>query len=78
MTKARSADGWRFTAWVPMDNATARVDWSRPVQHELYDLRGDDGSDFDFDGYSVNAAADHPALVQKMHAELRAAVDSWY
>ena len=41
---------YRFTAWVPMDNSTARVDWGAEVLYELYDLQGDTGSDFDFDG----------------------------
>ena len=33
-----------------MDNSTARVDWGVEVLYELYDLQGDTGSDFDFDG----------------------------
>ena len=33
-----------------MDNSTARVDWGAEVLYELYDLQGDTGSDFDFDG----------------------------
>ena len=74
----RTADGWRFTAWVPMDNATSRVDWTKPVEHELYDLRTDPGSDFDFDGYSENVASQHPEMVEAMAKELQKAVGTWY
>eukprot|EP01043_Picozoa_sp_COSAG02_P039667 COSAG02_NODE_3149_length_7284_cov_3.179262_8_plen_84_part_00 len=35
---------------VPMVNATQRVDWTRVAAYELYNLDGDTGSDFDFDG----------------------------
>jgi len=76
----RTADGWRFTAWVPMNANTSRVDWGRKVWHELYDLRGlaAAGNDFDFDGLSVNVAGQHTDLVAQLHGELKAAVDSWY
>jgi hypothetical protein len=33
-----------------MVNATQRVDWTRVAAYELYNLEGDTGSDFDFDG----------------------------
>ncbi len=74
----RTAEGWRFTAWVAMNGATRRVDWTKTVAHELYDLRADRGDDFDFDAYSVNVAAKQPQLVATMHDELKAAVESWY
>lgn len=35
---------------VPMVNVTQRVDWTRVAAYELYDLTGDTGSDFDFEG----------------------------
>lgn len=73
---------WRFTAWVPMGANSSRVDWSKRVYHELYDVDGDGMGgkplDFDWDGYAVNVAAHHPELVKRMHAELKSAVDSWY
>lgn len=72
------SDSWRFTAWVPFDNSTMRVDWSRLAATELYDLQGDDGSNFDFDGYNVNVAAAHNATCAEMLEELKAAVNSWY
>ena len=76
----RTAD-MRFTAWVPFDNATLRVDWNHPGQAlELFDLSGDDGRDFDNAAYSANIAAD-PARsqdVNRLLAELKAAVASWY
>ena len=76
----RTADGWRLTAWVPMNANTSRVDWSRRVYDELYDLRGAAaaGNSFDFDGMSVNVAGGHPKLVSQLRAQLREAVDSWY
>ena len=37
-----------------MDNSTARVDWGAEVLYELYDLQGDTGSDFDFDGCAAH------------------------
>ena len=37
-----------------MDNSTARVDWGAEVLYELYDLQGDTGSDFDFDGCATH------------------------
>jgi hypothetical protein len=72
---------WRFTAWLPFDNATLRVDWrAGPAATELYDLASDDGRDFDFAGYSDNVAgkAEHAATLRKLLGELEAAVQSWY
>jgi len=76
----RTADGWRFTAWVPMNANTSRVDWSRQVYHELYDLRGASAANnsFDFDGMSLNVASDQVALVEQLHEQLQEAVESWY
>ena len=71
-------DGWRFTAWAEMDNATARVDWARPTFHELYNLSGDAHTDFDLDAYSLNVAPEQPDLVARLLAQLKAAVLSWY
>ena len=64
----RTADGWRFTAWVPMNANTSRVDWSRRVYDELYDLRGAAaaGNSFDFDGMSINVAGEHTTLVSQL------------
>ena len=71
-------EGWRFTAWVAMDNATARVDWFKPTFHELYDLTADPHNDFDLDAYAVNVAAAFPDRVAAFLAEMKAAVLSWY
>ena len=70
----------RFTAWVPFDNATLRVDWNRSVALELYDLTDDDGRDFDFAGYSSNLALDpaYASRVDELLPQLKAAVESWY
>jgi hypothetical protein len=63
-----------------MDNATARVDWAKPVLYELYDLDRDSGADFDFDGYSVNLASApaHKDLLATKSKELQAVVATWY
>ena len=72
----------RFTAWVPFNNSTLRVNWNRTSEalFELYDLTGDTGRDFDFDAYSTNLAVDksYGAEVANLLAELRAQVETWY
>lgn len=70
----------RFTAWVPMDNATLRANWNRTIAMELYDLTNDTGRDFDFDGYSTNLAmsSEHAAEVATLLSDLHAAVNTWY
>lgn len=73
-----TAEGWRYTVWVEMNNMTSRVNWTRPVFDELYDLTADLLNDFDFDAYAVNVASAHPELVTTMREQLHAAVDSWY
>lgn len=35
---------YRFTAWVPWDNTTMKVDWSRTAAKELYNITGELGS----------------------------------
>ena len=76
----RTADGWRFTAWVPMDQNSSRVDWTRKTYHELYDLRGASaaGNSFDYDGMSVNVAGEHADVVTTLHQNLKEAVETWY
>ena len=74
----RASDGWRYTLWAHMDNATERVDFSLPSYDELFDLTADDGSDFDYDNYAVNVAPANPALVATMKAQLIASVLTWY
>ena len=69
---------WRYTVWVPMDGATERVDWTRPVFDELYAVSGDVPFDFDFAGYAVNVAAAHADVVEELRGELRGEVESWY
>eukprot|EP00927_Polykrikos_kofoidii_P069047 TRINITY_DN64459_c0_g1_i1.p1 TRINITY_DN64459_c0_g1~~TRINITY_DN64459_c0_g1_i1.p1 ORF type:complete len:752 (+),score=102.28 TRINITY_DN64459_c0_g1_i1:66-2321(+) len=70
---------WRFTAWVPVDKVNVRPDWDANVHLELFDLRGDDGRNFDFDGYSTNVV-DRPEnqwLVRALKDSLRHSVESW-
>ena len=69
---------WRYTAWVPMDNATARVDWTRPVADELYAVAGDTPYDFDFAGYAANVASSHLDVVSELRDDLRREVATWY
>lgn len=73
-------DAFRFTAWVPFDNTTDRVDWNATASYELYDLSEDNGTSFDFPGYSVNLAT-HPSYGNHVRAfanQLQAAVNTWY
>eukprot|EP00931_Biecheleriopsis_adriatica_P081843 TRINITY_DN55181_c0_g1_i1.p1 TRINITY_DN55181_c0_g1~~TRINITY_DN55181_c0_g1_i1.p1 ORF type:complete len:529 (-),score=66.45 TRINITY_DN55181_c0_g1_i1:11-1597(-) len=74
---------WRYTAWVPWDHAKASAVWpslDMAGAVELYDLRGDDGRNFDFTGYSKNLAQldEYKNLVAKFHEELRLAVNGWH
>lgn len=74
-------DDYRFTAWVPFDNSTMRGDWdSHDIVHGLYDLRQDDGRDFDFDGYASNVAElpEHKELVQQLYQTLKEHVNTFY
>eukprot|EP00927_Polykrikos_kofoidii_P074488 TRINITY_DN7048_c0_g1_i1.p1 TRINITY_DN7048_c0_g1~~TRINITY_DN7048_c0_g1_i1.p1 ORF type:complete len:948 (+),score=126.41 TRINITY_DN7048_c0_g1_i1:68-2911(+) len=70
---------WRFSAWVPFDKRHLRADWNKPTPVELYDLHGDDGRNFDFDGYSTNVAdrPENQALISVLKGDLRRAVESW-
>ena len=78
-------EAFRFTAWLPFDDATSRVVTPWPSiaamgEHiELYDLRNDDGRDFDFDGYSVNLATepDQAATTKQLWGKLKATVPTW-
>ena len=76
---------WRFTAWLPFNDTSSRVAVPWPSlsemagQIELYDLRGDDGRDFDFDGYSTNLASkpQHAATTKQLWGRLKATVPTW-
>lgn len=74
----RSAEGWRYTLWAPMNHTTLRVDFSKPLYDELYDQRGDSGEDFDLDAYASNVASTFPAVAAGLKQELIASVLSWY
>ena len=65
---------------MPWDAAAGRANWDGPVAYELFDLAGDDGRDFDFDGFNVNLANDaaQADTVAQLRATLLAAVESWY
>ncbi|EDQ89668.1 uncharacterized protein MONBRDRAFT_25248 [Monosiga brevicollis MX1] len=71
---------YRYTAWVPFDNSTMRVDWSRLQAEELYDLSDFDGRDFDYDGIYGNVAGNstHQATVKRLRQALEAAVATWH
>ena len=71
-------EGWRYTLWAHMDNATQRVDFTEPTFEELYDLRVDTGRDFDLDAYSENVARNHPALCASLKQSTIAEVKTWY
>ena len=72
----------RFTAWVPWNNLTLRVEWNntQAMGLELFDLAADTGRDFDFAGYSTNVAQDsaNAKEVADLLADLHAEVDTWY
>ena len=72
----------RFTAWVPWNNLTLKVEWNntQAMGLELYDLTADTGRDFDFAGYSTNVAQDsaNAKEVADLLADLHAEVDTWY
>ena len=74
----RTAEGYRYTAWAPMNASTKRVEWGGEVHDELYDLRADKGDDMDYDGYDENVAPKHADVVARLRKELVAAVESWY
>ena len=47
-----------------------------------YDLKEDDGRDFDFDGYSLNVAVQSPhepyaSVAKKLYAQLKETVPTW-
>lgn len=74
---------YRFTAWVPFDKTTLKVDWSRLTNDgalELFNLTSDTGRSFDYPGYSHNLV-NNPAyqeLKKKYLEDLKDAVQSWY
>jgi arylsulfatase A-like enzyme len=74
----RTAEGWRYTLWAPMNATTARVDFDGPLFDELYDQRSDKGADFDLDAYSENVVGGNPVTAAALRRELIAAVRSWY
>lgn len=73
-------EAFRFTAWLPFDDDSARATWldfkDMGERIELYDLTADDGRDFDFAGYSLNLAnlPQHADTVQELWAQLKAEV----
>ena len=71
-------DGWRYTLWASMDNATERVDFTKPLFDELYNQTDDTGSDFDHDSYFYNVAQQNADRVADLRASLIAAVETWY
>ena len=76
-------ESWRFTAWLPFDDKTARPFWpalsDMGERLELYNLTKDDGRDFDFAGYSLNLALlpTNAALVKRFWTQLKAEVPKW-
>jgi iduronate 2-sulfatase len=75
----RTAEGWRYSLWAPMNHTTSRVHFDPALcAEELYDQRGDAGADFDLDAYYFNVATLFPAVAAELRKELIAAVQSWY
>jgi len=75
-------DDWRYTAWVPWSSMDEGPDWTRfPSEgaSELFNLQGDTGRDFDFDGYSKNLASEPSMaqIVRELYERLVAAVGTW-
>ena len=77
----------RFTAWVPFDNKTLRVDWSpagssdgRQIKLGYYNLTGATGRDFDNPQLSKNLAGEPccQTHAQQLLGELRDEVNKWY
>ena len=81
----RSHD-WRYTVWVPAavnKNDSSKpgllADWAatatsaRPRLDELYDHRGDDGTDYDWPGNDRNVASEpgNADVVGTMHRQAR-------
>jgi iduronate 2-sulfatase len=71
-------DGWRYTAWLPMNHTSGKVDFNRGVSEELYDLSADTHVDFDYDPYSTNIANQFPDKVTTYRTTLFEAIQSWY
>lgn len=73
----RSPKGWRYTEWMAWNGTALDADWADPAGLrgvELYDHRGDNGTDFG--GYeNVNLAHDpsYTQVAAELHAELRVA-----
>ena len=69
-----SAEGWRYTRWMPWTGsieAGASVEWDQAVGEELYDHRNETG--LSYFTSELSNVADHPKHAQK-RAELEAAL----
>jgi len=68
----RTAD-WRYTEWAQWDGEGLRPNWDVNAGVELYDHRGDDGTDFDATE-NVNVASANPKVVAALSKQLHALV----
>jgi|EP01047_Picozoa_sp_COSAG01_P066440 hypothetical protein len=71
----RSPRGWRYTEWLAWDGVALTANWTSGIKGaELYDHRGDNGSDFG--GWENVNLANQPEFAQEvvqLHTELRRA-----
>ena len=77
---------WRYVAWYPLADASRWLaNWSAttrsnpPVFLELYDHRGDNGSDYDWPGNNHNLAFDRAAqdVLPGLHAKVEKFFRDW-
>lgn len=71
-------EDWRYTVWLWWDGDALQGDFTRPpVGEELYDHRGDDGTDMDaFENVNVAADPANSAIVQQHYALAKAQWDT--
>jgi len=75
----QTPEGWRYTAWAKWNQTSLHADWDNIAGRELYDLRSDPGTTFDFPGYADSLALNpsYKSLIDTLHADLRAAFESF-
>ena len=68
---------WRYTFWCHFDYLSAQPLWSEQVGRELYDHRGDAGTNFDeYENVNLANRAEYANTVQQLHDQLRAVWDN--
>ena len=66
---------WRYTEWAAWNGTALRPDWSTNAGVELYDHRGDNGTNFDATE-NVNVAKQNADIVAQLSTQLHALVAS--